>query len=108
MVADVTEVDAEDENGHPITSLAMRRGDYVPGSAGRPKVTGRNQERALTAIREWARTHPADHVTSLELRELLAEHGIGRQRKPEVLKFLVAAGVLVPAVGGHTIQREAL
>jgi hypothetical protein len=103
--ADVIDLGRVDEYGERVTSLVMRATDAPVPSRGAPK--GRNQETALVAIREWIRNHPGErHITSIEIRQLLDAHGIGRKRRVEVLNYLVNARVITAAIGGYSIDPE--
>ena len=97
-----------DQYGEPVTSLVLHGTDAPPTPA-RSRAAGKNQTNAMTALREWARSHDReDHIPSDQLAALLKAQGIGRQRKPEVLNWLANAGILTPAVAGHVINRGAL
>lgn len=106
-VAEVVELDVKEEDGRQATSLLLRSTGTAPAAAKKP---GKNQQKSLTAIVEWARTHPAaGHISTVEAVELLKAQGLrDRQRRHECMTYLVAAGVLTPAVGGHTLNRDAL
>lgn len=104
--ASVVDLGRLDEDGEPITSLALNRIDAPPVAA---KSKGPNQAKAITALREWMRNHPdADHIASADMTALLKAHGMNRQRRPEVLNFLVNARILTPSIGGHTLDRSML
>jgi hypothetical protein len=95
-----------DDDSQPVTSLALNRVD-APSVVAKSK--GPNQSKAMTALREWMRNHPDDdHISSLDMAALMKAHGINRQRKPEVLNFLVNARVLTASIGGHTVDRSML
>jgi hypothetical protein len=95
-----------DENGGPVTTCVVNHMGEAPRT--QAKAVGRNQEKALTALREWCRTHSENHIATDAMGALLKLQGIGRQRKPEVLNWLCNAGILTPAVAGHTVNRAAL
>jgi hypothetical protein len=102
--ARVVDLDRVDRYGEPVTSLVMVSGDAPRVD---PKATGRNQNKALIAFREWLRTHPdAQLITSIEISELFKAHSIGRQRRPEVLNFMVNSRILTAAAGGYSIDRS--
>lgn len=104
---EVVEQELPDAFGDPASTIIVRSTEVVPASV--VKATGRNQQRALDALRVWARTNPtAPAITSPELAQLLQACELGRQRRPEVMKFLTGTGYLVAAVGGYTINRELL
>jgi hypothetical protein len=95
-----------DEFGDPITTVITEPADAPPRKAA---ARGANQQKALTAVREYCRAHPdALMIDAAEMRDIMTAHGIGRARRPEVLQFLCVAGVLTPSVGGHALNREAL
>jgi hypothetical protein len=98
-----------DQDGDPVTACVVRHTGEAISTATRGKAAGKNQTAALTALREWVRSHEgADHIPSDQLAGLLKAQGIGHKRKPEVLAWLANAGVLTPAVAGFTLNREAL
>jgi hypothetical protein len=102
-----------DEFGDPVTTVIVRPADddtLAPVRAARAaKVMGKNQSIALTALKEWKRTHATTIVISSDdLRGLLDGCGINNRRRPEVITSLVTIGVLTPAVGGHTVNQGAL
>lgn len=97
-----------DEEGRVVQSCVVATTDAAP-SVEPMAVRGANQQRAITALREWLRSHPdAEHIPSDELKGMLQGQNIGRQRRPEVIESLSRAGVLLPAVGGFTIIRKML
>lgn len=109
MTSKVVDCGTVDSEGVPETTLVLVPNDAAPLPTLRPKAVGKNQERALNAIREWARSNPdSDHIKSLDLAEILKAQGIGRARRAEVVPFLVNLGVLTPALSGHTLNRGAL
>lgn len=103
--AEVIDLGRVDDYGERVTSLVMRTTDAPVPSRGAPK--GKNQETALVAIREWIRNHPGErHITSIEIRQLLDAHGIGRKRRVEVLNYMVNARILTSAAFGYSIDPE--
>ena len=89
----------------PRYAVVVTHSDAPPPS--RAKPVGANQERALTAMREWIRNHPGSkHIASNEMRDLLRAHGIDNKRRPEVLNHLVNARILTSSVGGYTVDGE--
>jgi hypothetical protein len=95
-----------DEDGDVATSCACLP---VEAPTQKPKAAGKNQLVALTALREWTREHPDNkHVSSETISDLLRKQGIGRQRKPEVLNYLVSARVITPSVGGFSVDEAML
>ena len=104
-IAEVIDLGRVDKSGEPITSLALVAAD---APARKAIGTGANQIKVMTALREWCRANEGEHIGSDVLTYLFKAQGIKPKRKPEVLKFLVNAGVLTPAVGGYSINREAL
>jgi hypothetical protein len=102
--AEVIDLGRVDEYGERVTSLVMRTTDAPPVRAHR---AGANQTRALTALREWMRTHPeARFITSGDIADLLKAQGIDRRRRPDALNYLVNAGVLTNSIGGYTLNRD--
>lgn len=105
--AEVIDLGRQDKRGRAITSLVLRAGAELP--APKARAGGANQAAALVALREWVVAHPGkDVIPHDELSALLKRQGIGRQRKPEVLNWLVNAGALLPSVGGHKVNSKAV
>lgn len=101
---DLAELDAF---GDRVSTVIVRPTDQQPTRS--VKAIGRNQQRVLDALRVWAASTPAaSSITSVDLMKLFSACELGRQRRPEVMKFLTEAGYLVAAVGGHTLNRELL
>jgi hypothetical protein len=104
---EVVDLGRVDKRGRAVTSLILRAGASLPDA--KPKVTGANQRKAITALTEWLRTHPtADHITTMDIGDILKAQGISRQRKPEVLNSLVNARIITPSIGGFSIDRNAI
>lgn len=96
------DLDRADELGDRVTSLIVRPSDNPPPQV---KRTGRNQEKALVALREWCRTNPkATHITSEEFKAILNTQKVSRQRWKEVLNYLVNVRILTASVAGYTID----
>ena len=105
MVVDCGTLDSE---GAPETTLVLVPTE-LSAAASKPRAAGKNQEHALTALREWARSNPdLNHISSTDLTGLLNTQKIGRRRRAEVMPFLVNYGALTPALAGHTLNRGAL
>jgi hypothetical protein len=103
----VVDLGRVDEDGQPITSLALVGSD-APTQV-KPKAAGKNQEKALAALREWAgQNSAADIVTSEDLTGLLTRQGLTRMRRREVTQYLVDVRVLTPSIAGHKLHREML
>lgn len=93
-----------DEDGQPITSLALEdNGVAVPA---KHEPSGKNQAALLAGVREWARNHDGStHITSLDLQAVAAAQGLkDRRRRGEAVEGLTKAGFLVAAVGGFRIE----
>ena len=103
--AEVIELGRVDDSGEPVTSLALVAAD---APARKVKGAGANQTKAMTALRKWCRANEGEFIRSEELRSLFKAQNIERNRKSEVLRFLVNAGILTVADGGQLIHREAL
>jgi hypothetical protein len=104
--AEVVDLGRVDSYGDPVNSLAISDGELAAAGT-RIHAQGKNQTKALNALREWLRANPdAAHISSGDLAALLRAQCIGRQRRPEVLNFLVCARILTPAVGGYAIDRN--
>jgi hypothetical protein len=96
-----------DQFGDPVTTVIVRAADTPPTRS--IKAQGGNQQKALTALREWARTHEAASLIAIdELGALFKAHGLSRQRRPEVLDYLSRVGVLAPSIGGYRVSFEVL
>ena len=93
-----------DKRGRPVTSLALMTADVVMPSPRREG--GRNQERALIALREYHRANPDSRfLSSMDLSGILAAQGLkDRRRRPEIIAWLVAAGILTNSIGGHVFD----
>jgi hypothetical protein len=102
--AQVINLGRDDRRGKPVTSLALVTADVVMPVPKREG--GRNQERALIALREYHRANPeARFLTSLDLSGMLSAQGLrDRRRRPEVIAWLVAAGILTNSIGGHVFD----
>lgn len=108
LEAHVVELDETDEDGKPVTSLVLKGTGTAPAIA-RPKAAGKNQEKALAALREWAgQNAAADVIATDELSGLLKRQGLQRSRRFEVTEYLVNVRVLTPSVSGHKLHREML
>ena len=101
IVVDLGEVD---EDGQPVTSLALAdNGVAVPA---KHEPSGKNQAALLAGVREWARNQDGStHITSLDLQAVAAAQGLkDRRRRGEAIEGLTKAGFLVAAVGGFRIE----
>ena len=99
---EVIDLGRVDKRGQPVTSIVLRATAEIPT----PKVrgSGANQTAALIALREWVAANPGKEVIPHdELGALLKRQGVNRQRKPEILNWLVNAGALLPSIGGHRV-----
>lgn len=100
----VVDLGEQDEDGEPVTSLALEaNGEVVPL---KKPPTGKNQAAILAGLREWQRAHPdAEYITSTDAAEVARAQGVkDRRRRAEVLDSLVNAGHLAPAVGGYRLE----
>jgi hypothetical protein len=101
--AQVIDLGRYDRRGKPVTSLALVPGEPMTQTS--KKAIGKNQSLALTALREIHRQNPDVRVISSEdILLMFKTHGISSKRKPEVLNYLVAAGILTPSIGGHSFD----
>jgi hypothetical protein len=104
--AKVIDLGRRDAYGDAVTSLALYSSDMPPQ---RMKGAGKNQERAVVALKEWARVNPnAVHITSVAIKEIFKSQGLAYNRRPEVLTYLVNIRVLTPSIGGYTIDKGML
>jgi hypothetical protein len=107
--ARVVDLERMNSHGEPVTSLVLDRTE-APQTKARTKGIGKNQERGLAVMREWVRANPGNtHLTTIDLQAILKAQGItDRKRRAEVIEFLTTLRVLSPAVGGHTVDPQAL
>ena len=107
--ARVVDLGRLDSRGKPVTSLVLDSTDAPPPKT-RTRGIGKNQERGMTVLREWVRANPGTvHISTIDLQAMLKVQGIkARQRWAEVVAFLTAIRALSPAVGGHTVDPQAL
>ena len=96
-----------DSYGEPVTSLVLEATDPLPE---KPKgVWGRNQAAAVTALKEWSRSHPGvTLISTIEFNALLSTQGIRPKRRREIQDSLVNARILTPSIGGWTFDPAAL
>jgi hypothetical protein len=95
-----------DRYGEPVTSLVLHSTD-VPNV--RPMATGKNQERAVVALKEWLRSNPgAKHISSTDITGVFKVQSIQAKRRREVLDYLVNNRVLTASTGGYTIDQAML
>lgn len=105
--AKVIDLGRMDSRGRPVTSVALVSSDLAPPTA--LKGRGKNQERALIALNEWARTNPtAAHITSIAITEIFKAQKIYPKRRKEVLDYLTNIRVLTPSIGGFTVDQAML
>jgi hypothetical protein len=101
------QIGTDSEDGSPIYSCIVAHTELEKPKLPKPK--GKNQETGLVAMREWCRSHPdAEIISSFEMAALCKSQSIPSKRKPEVLTYLVNAGILTATIGGHRINRDAL
>lgn len=101
------QIGIDSDDGSPIQSCVVAYTEIAQPKPLKPK--GKNQEIGLVAMREWCRSHPdTEIVSSFEMTALCKSQSIASKRKPEVLNYLVNAGILTATIGGHRINREAL
>lgn len=99
----VVDLGENDEDGRPITSLAIE-GAPAPVLVAR-RLPGKYAPALLGGLREWQRGHTGEnHITSADLAEICKAQKMGRQRKAEAIAALTQAGYLSPATGGHCIE----
>jgi AAA domain len=92
---------------HPVTACGIEWTSAPPTAA--RSSGGRNQQLAVAALTEWARSCQDPAITVPDLTDLLKRQGIlHRQRQHEMRTHLVNVGLLVASVGGYTVRREAL
>ena len=94
------------DKGTDITSVVMAHDEAAP--IRKAKATGKHQQAALKALREYVGQNPADSISSDAIRGLFRGKDIPRQRQPDVLNYLVNARVLTASIGGYTLDRQML
>ncbi len=106
----VTDLDELDDDGRPVTTLAIRPTGNAPTPQDRPRAVGRKQAAALAALTEWCRVHSQQAViASDELRGVLEAQDVrSKYQRRDAVKYLVDVGVLTPSVGGHSVNRGLL
>lgn len=96
-----------DDEGDPVTSCVA-----VPTDAGPLRsvaARSENQRATLKRLRAWVGKQSGEqiHLATDELHELLKEVGITqRQRRFDVVEWLINAGALTRAVGGYLVHPE--
>jgi hypothetical protein len=100
VVVDLGELD---EDGQPVTSLALEdNGAVVPVKR---EPAGKHPPALLAGLREWQRTNAGkQHITSIEVGDICKAQDIPRQRKATAVTALMDAGYLVDAVGGYRLE----
>jgi len=96
-----------DSYGDRVTSLAL---ESVDAPAAKPKFGGINQQRAIAALKEWARAnHEATDISSIDITGLFRAQGLSdRRRRREVLDYMVNVRILTPSIGGYTFDQAML
>jgi hypothetical protein len=103
--ARVVDLGRRDQYGDPVTSLALHSAD-MPAVRTRP---GKNQEKAVGALKEWVRTNAsATHISSIDIAAVFKAQGLAKNRRPEVLTYLVNIRALTPSIGGFSIDKAML
>jgi len=104
--AEVIDLGRVDKRGQPVTSLALKTGAPISSPT---KGAGRNQTAMLAALREVHRSTPeCRFLSAMDLARLFKQQGIPAKRKPEVMNWLVNAGILTASIGGHSFEPESL
>ena len=93
--------------GESVSAVVVEHSEMP--TAHRLKASGKNQSRALSAITEWARATDDPIITNDAFTDLLKRQFItNRQRRAEVVNFLVNGGILTKSIGGYTVDRSVL
>ncbi|WP_417473441.1 AAA family ATPase [Luteimonas mephitis] len=102
---DVIELDGEDDDGEPITSVALRCVDYAPPPKAGKVGRGKNQTLALSIlaelVEEQRRFGPGEWVKIGSWRDRAAAAGIDRKRFYELRKTLEDAGRITTQAGKY-------
>jgi hypothetical protein len=102
--ARVIDLGRSDSHGDRVTSLVLASTEAPAPEA--KNATGRNQIKALTALKEWARANPEEPlITSIDLLALLKAQRLDRKRAREVIEYLTRVKILTASVGGYTMDR---
>lgn len=110
FVLEQVEIGRDPDTGLPYTSIVVKHVDdgEIPSAA--PVVpVGKNQTRAIAAVRAWYGANSgATHITPADLNQILTQQGLDRHRRAEAREFLTRVGALTAAVGGYTINEDNL
>ena len=103
--AKVVDLGRLDAYGDRVTSLVVFDTE-APAPAAR---VGKNQQKALIALTEWARNNPAaEHISSISITEIFKAQSIDSKRRKEVITYLTTIRILTPSIGGFTFDRAML
>jgi hypothetical protein len=94
-----------EEDGNPVTSLAVQPTIHVPAAV-RKAPSGKNQQLLLGAIREHVRSTGSKLVTSIDLAAIANAQQLRSKRLPECRKALVRDGWICESVGGITFLED--
>lgn len=100
----------QDSEGDPITSCVAVPTIAAP-STRTIVVRSENQKAAMRRLRAWLAKVTTDpvHLGTDEVHELMREAGISsRQRRFDIVEWLVAGGALTRSVAGYVVNREVL
>lgn len=105
--AKVIDLGRLDKRGRAVTSLALIATDQVIEA---PKKLGANQQKAMTALREFCRGQPDQDpiISTIDFAAMLKAQSVPRQRRAEVTAWLTNAGILTATVGGHRVKQALL
>jgi hypothetical protein len=79
--ASVVDLGRVDQYGDPVTSLVLHSTDIAPQ---KPKAAGKNQERAIVALKEWTRANPGvAHISSAAIKEIFKAQGLTSTGDPK-------------------------
>ncbi len=78
----------------PITTLVMVQGQGSSSEVSRPKLSGKNQQALLSALREGYKRDGLTDYTKQALGSLLKAQGVDRQRFGDTIKALTKGGYL--------------
>jgi hypothetical protein len=102
--ADVVEIGENDEDGQPITTLALSATDAPVPSATPSQPRGQAQRQLLAALR--AQNTPGRIWTTSEIREAGRIAGLHRNSLRRAVDWLTTSPHLTPTVGGWRLTDE--
>jgi hypothetical protein len=107
--ANVIDLGLKDDQGEPVTTLAIAHSGEPVVTAAKFKAKGGNQEKVCAALAEFARRESRDLISSSEMLALMKCQGLkAAKRRTEVIKAFREAGLIQDATGGYRIDLASL